>query len=42
MPGWVDANSPTQTWMPCSSLTLEKKPDPSQPIVYAPIAKNAT
>ena len=44
--GGCRAGSPrsptTPMWMPSPSLTSEKKPEPSQPIVYAPIAKNAT
>ena len=42
MPGRLAAKPDTPTWMPSSSLTAEKKPEPNQPIVYAPIAKNAT
>ena len=38
MPGWVAAKPDTAMCQPSSSLTCEKKPEPSQPIVYAPIA----
>ena len=38
MPGWLVRISDTPMWM---SAVL-KKLDPNQPIVYAPIAKNAT
>ena len=42
MPGRLAAKPETPMWMPSSLPTSEKKPEPSQPIVYAPIAKNAT
>ena len=38
MPGWVWSTSATPMWMSAP----EKKLEPNQPIVYAPIAKNAT
>ena len=38
MPGCDDSCSATPMWM----LALLKKPEASQPIVYAPIAKKAT
>ena len=42
MPARFSAKPETPMWTPLPSLTAEKKPEPSQPIVYAPIAKNAT
>ena len=42
MPGRFETNSLTPIWMPLPSLTSYAKPEASQPIVYAPIAKNAT
>ena len=42
MPGRFVTAPDTPMWMPSSLFTCEKKPEPSQPIVYAPIAKNAT
>ena len=38
MPGSVAAKPDTAMCQPFSSPTCEKKPEPSQPIVYAPIA----
>ena len=42
IPGRASRKSLTPTWMPLPSLTLSANPEASQPIVYAPIAKNAT
>ena len=42
MPGSVAAKPDTAMCQPSSLPTCEKKPEPNQPIVYAPIAKNAT
>ena len=42
MPGRFAAKPETPTCQPSPPPTSEKKPEPSQPIVYAPIAKNAT
>ena len=38
MPGCVSAKPDTNTCQPSPLPTSEKKPEPSQPIVYAPIA----
>ena len=42
MPGRCETNSLTPMWTPSPLLIRSAKPDASQPIVYAPIAKNAT
>ena len=42
MPGKFSMKSLTPIWMPLPSFTWSTKPDASQPIVYAPMAKNAT
>jgi hypothetical protein len=42
MPGSSAALPDTRMWMPSWWLMFEKNSDPNQPIVYAPIAKNAT
>ena len=42
MPGSFAARPPTSDVDALAVAGAEKKPEPNQPIVYAPMAKNAT